>query len=117
MAYRNFIIGKSLSVRFKKDDDKDFTIDSHIKNDNSIGEKIDTYLRKDEEEKVEIDKCLNDIFGLRAIINCPLDRKEICRTVSDNKGLKCIDSSKPKHASESQKSYKAHISTSNTRTI
>ena len=51
MANRNFIIGKSLSVRFKKDDDKDFTIDSHIKNDNSIGEKIDDTLEKMKKKK------------------------------------------------------------------
>ena len=47
-----------------------FTIESRIKNINSIFSKIYQYINlKNEKGSVAINKCLNDLFGLRIILN------------------------------------------------
>lgn len=48
-----------------------YEITSRVKNHNSIEEKIDDYCRKRVQRgEVSVNKCLNDLFGIRIIIDC-----------------------------------------------
>ena len=69
--------------------DREFTINNRIKSANSIEEKYDDYLKREEEGKVSINKCFNDLFGIRAIIECDeLTHTDICNEMK-KAGLKC----------------------------
>ena len=48
-----------------------FTVTSRVKNVNSINEKYEEYCNfRDEKGEVQINKCFNDLFGIRVIIDC-----------------------------------------------
>jgi len=67
--YRAFLIEHMDDSQFG-DGDSDFVIDTRIKNVNSIEDKYDDYMSREEKGKVNFNKCFNDIFGIRATINC-----------------------------------------------
>ena len=66
-----FFLSNHEKVTLFDDTDKEFTINSRVKNVNSIEEKYNDYLNyREEQGKVSINKCFNDLFGIRAIIDC-----------------------------------------------
>lgn len=83
-----------------------YVIDSRIKSRNSVDEKLDEYSKR--KEDFNVNKCLNDLFGIRITIDDELPFEKISQLFKDNENLKCIDSSKPKDSN--QKVYTAtHI--------
>ena len=72
-------------------------INARVKTQNSIELKIQNYkTQKHGLGKIPINKCLNDLFGLRIILKNPLTYKEIYGFIRKTYGnkYKCIDSSK-----------------------
>ena len=67
------------------------TVNTRVKALNSIQDKIEKYENKKESGKIPIKKCLNDIFGLRIILNKSISYDEIIKYIEDNyTNLKCI---------------------------
>ncbi len=63
---------------------KYFHIDKRIKNINSIYSKLDRYNNeKKEKGEMQINKCLNDLFGFRIILNC-LSFNKLKKIVEDS---------------------------------
>lgn len=70
-------------------------VNTRIKNQNSIEYKIDNYLKKDEKGTTRVNKCLNDIFGVRIILNQEYSYNEIEQYVhKEFPHLKCLNASK-----------------------
>ena len=66
-----------------------------VKNRNSIEYKIKNYIENHENGKITINKCLNDLFGIRIICKDQIDFSQINHLVKEKYDkLKCIDSSK-----------------------
>lgn len=90
--YRNFISENTINV---VDDIQNLslinTVDTRVKALNSIQDKIEKYENKKEKGKIAVKKCLNDIYGLRIIIEDNISYEDIHRYIIDkyNK-LKCI---------------------------
>ena len=64
---------------------------TRIKTINSIQDKIEKYQNKKEKGKIAIKKCLNDIFGIRLIVDKSIGHSELKEYISNNfKELKCI---------------------------
>lgn len=86
--YTSFLVEQIENDQFDRTD-KEFTVDSRIKTSNSIEEKNDDYLKREEEGKVNINKCFNDLFGIRVIIDCnELTHSDIPDWL-EKKGFKC----------------------------
>lgn len=103
--YREFINENNIQLLmdFKQFNTDKSKVNIRTKAKNSIEYKIKNYIQNHENGKVPINKCFNDLFGIRIICEHELSNKEITSLV-ENKydNLKCIDSSK--------KNYKAtHI--------
>lgn len=78
-------------------------IDARVKLKNSIEDKIDNYIKNHEEGKVSVNKCINDIYGVRIIFNENIKYDDIKKYIEiKNKEstldlkLKCTDATKPK---------------------
>jgi hypothetical protein len=88
--------------------DLQFTVNTRVKNDNSIEEKYEDYLRRNEQGKVSINKCYNDLFGVRAIVDCQDLSYEIIEKGLSREGIS-IEKKDDRHKSRPL-SYKAtHI--------
>ena len=58
-------------------------------------EQIENYIKNHEEGKIPINKCFNDLFGIRIICNEELSFDKIVKLINNKySNLKCIDSSK-----------------------
>ena len=67
------------------------SVNTRVKALNSIQDKIEKYENKKESGKIPIKKCLNDIFGLRIILNKSVPYDEIQKYIEKNYPvLKCI---------------------------
>ena len=96
-SYREFINENNIQLLmdFKKFNTKNAKINIRTKAKNSIEYKIKNYIENHEDGKVPINKCLNDLFGIRIICTEPIENVQIVELVKSNfKNLKCIDSSK-----------------------
>ena len=70
-------------------------MNARVKNRNSIEYKIKNYIENHENVKITINKCLNDLFGIRIICKDQIDFSQINHLVKEKYDkLKCIDSSK-----------------------
>ncbi len=70
-------------------------MNARVKNRNSIEYKIKNYIENHENGKITINKCLNDLFGIRIICKDQIDFSQINHLVKEKYDkLKCIDSSK-----------------------
>ena len=70
-------------------------IHARIKQANSIQNKIKTYMAKDTAGKVPINKCFNDLLGIRSIIDSEFSFEELKSHVNEDfNSLKIINSSK-----------------------
>lgn len=78
-----------------------YNFEFRTKNINSIFSKIYRYIyEKDEKGEIPINKCLNDLFGLRVILpfqSFTKTFKILCEICKKNNNLKIIDSSKNKY--------------------
>lgn len=95
--YREFINQNNIQLlmEFKQFNTEKSTINVRTKAKNSIEYKIKNYIQNHEGGKVAINKCFNDLFGIRIICNSELNNNEIVNLVNNkNNKLKCIDSSK-----------------------
>lgn len=95
--YREFINQNNiqLMMEFKKFNSQYATINIRTKAKNSIEFKMKNYIENHENGRIPINKCFNDLFGIRIICNDELSFGKILELVdSKYKDLKCIDSSK-----------------------
>lgn len=70
-------------------------INTRVKTRNSIEYKIENYISSHENGKIPINKCLNDLYGIRIILSEEVSYKSIRKYIEDKySDLKCIDSSK-----------------------
>ena len=95
--YREFINQNNIQLLmdFKEFSTSSETVNIRTKTKNSIEYKIKRYTEKDEGGEIPINKCLNDLFGIRLISNKLLEYKDILKLVKEkSENLKCIDSSK-----------------------
>ena len=80
---------------FKQFNTKKAKVNARVKNRNSIEYKIKNYIENHENGKITINKCLNDLFGIRIICKDQIDFSQINHLVKEKYDkLKCIDSSK-----------------------
>lgn len=103
--YREFINENNIQLimDFKQFNTDKSKVNIRTKAKNSIEYKIKNYIQNHENGKVPINKCFNDLFGIRIICDEELTNSQITNLINDKySNLKCIDSSK--------KDYKAtHI--------
>lgn len=97
--YRTFINEYTINIT---DDIQELgltnTVNTRVKALNSIQDKIARYENKKEQGKIPIKKCLNDIFGIRIILNENIPYDEIIEYIKKkyNK-LKCIKANRGKY--------------------
>lgn len=103
--YREFINENNIQLLmdFKQFNTENAKVNIRTKAKNSIEYKIKNYIENHENGKVPINKCLNDLFGIRIICTEKIEKDQIAELIKFKfKNLKYIDSSK--------KNYKAtHI--------
>lgn len=95
--YREFINENNiqLSLDFKQFNNDNTKVNIRTKTKNSIEYKIKNYIQNHEDGKIPINKCLNDLFGMRIIFKENITNQEIMNNIqSKYNNLKCIDSSK-----------------------
>lgn len=94
-GYRNFLLFDKDMIRIPFSLNQFGHINTRIKASNSIEYKIENYVLNHEAGKVPINKCLNDLFGIRVIIAEEISHKDIQNYITNKYiDLKCIDSSK-----------------------
>lgn len=95
--YREFINDNNIQLimDFKQFNSENAKISIRTKAKNSIEYKIKNYTENHENGEVSINKCLNDLFGIRIICKKPLFYNQIKDFIGNKyNNLKCIDSSK-----------------------
>ena len=91
LNYREFLLFNNIDTIVNKLSEN---IEARIKNKNSIQYKIESYTKTHESGNIPLNKCLNDIFGIRIIID-DIRQEEIIQWVkSKYPRLKCINSNK-----------------------
>lgn len=98
--YREFINESNIQLimDFKQFNTENSKVNIRTKTKNSIEYKIKNYIENHENGEIPIDKCLNDLFGIRIIMNKRLTYNQIIEFVRTKyKNLKCIDSSKKEY--------------------
>ena len=93
-AYDMFVSSMDLDKTIGSYEREEFEVKSRVKMINSIQSKIERYTNMSHEGKVSINKCFNDLLGVRVIANCDITHEEICGHVRNTFDMKCIDSSK-----------------------
>lgn len=98
LNYRSFLNDKNLELKMAFDTlNLNNEINTRVKSQNSIEYKINNYMTfKHEFGKIPMNKCVNDLYGIRIIFNEAINHK-IVKEFLDTKyvgSLKCIDSSK-----------------------
>lgn len=95
--YREFINENNIQLLldFKRFNTKNAKVNIRTKAKNSIEYKIKNYIENHENGKIPINKCLNDLFGIRIICAEKMGYSQITELIKYKfKNLKCIDSSK-----------------------
>lgn len=95
--YREFINENNIQLMkdFKQFNSSKAKVSSRAKTKNSIEYKIENYVKNHENGELPINKCLNDLFGIRIICKEVLTYNQIKELVENQyENLKCIDSSK-----------------------
>lgn len=71
------------------------SVTSRVKAQNSIEYKIDNYCNNHENGKIPLKKCMNDLLGIRIIIDDQFSYDDVKTYMKENySNYKCIDSSK-----------------------
>ena len=95
MKYRDFMNDNFLDINKAC-----IELESRVKNKNSVEYKINNYIQNHEEGKISINKCLNDLFGLRITVSENYDIKTLIsnlKSVLDDNLYKVVDSSKDEY--------------------
>ncbi len=95
--YREFINENNIQLvmDFKQFSTEKSKVNIRTKAKNSIEYKIKNYIENHENGKVPINKCFNDLFGIRMICKDELTYTKIADLINNKySDLKCIDSSK-----------------------
>lgn len=95
--YREFINENNIKLLmdFKQFNSNQAKVNIRTKTKNSIEYKIKNYIQNHENGEVPINKCLNDLFGIRIICTEEITNEQIMQLIKEKfKKLKCIDSSK-----------------------
>ncbi len=98
--YREFINENNIQLilDFKQFNSELSKVNIRTKTKNSIEFKIKNYNDNHENGKIPIEKCLNDLFGIRIICSQKLNYNEIRKFIKEkHQNLKCIDSSKKEY--------------------
>lgn len=95
MKYRDFMNDNFLDINKAC-----IELESRVKNKNSVEYKINNYIQNHENGKISINKCLNDLFGLRITVLGNYDIKKLIsnlKSVLDDNLYKVVDSSKDEY--------------------
>ncbi|MCI7612474.1 MAG: RelA/SpoT domain-containing protein [Selenomonadaceae bacterium] len=95
--YSSFLNDKAaeLMLNFGGVEYSNSIVTSRVKAQNSILQKLDIYRRTHENGKIPLNKCINDLFGIRIIIDSIFRCDTVKRYIEDTfSSYKCIDSSK-----------------------
>ena len=76
-GYRTFLNNIDFNKLFVPYNQPDFETKSRVKMANSIEDKINRYNGFEHQGKVAINKCFNDLYGIRVIINAKTTHEEI----------------------------------------
>lgn len=98
--YREFINENNIQLLmdFKQFNNDEAKVNIRAKTKNSIEYKIKNYILNHENGQIPINKCINDLFGIRIICTEEITNKQITELVESKfKNLKCIDSSKQEY--------------------
>jgi len=88
--YVNFL-NEYVELGFKFQGVVDYTINTRVKAKNSIQSKIEKYVQRKENGEIPLNKCLNDLFGVRIILEEEIDYHEINKLIKKYfPRLKCI---------------------------
>lgn len=100
ISYRDFINENiiQLLMDFKQFNTDTAKVNIRAKAKNSIEYKIENYIKNHENGEVPINKCFNDLFGIRIICSNKIENEQIIQLINTKyKNLKCIDSSKKEY--------------------
>ena len=100
ISYRDFINENiiQLLMDFKQFNTDAAKVNIRAKAKNSIEYKIENYIKNHENGEVPINKCFNDLFGIRIICSNKIENEQIMQLINTKyKNLKCIDSSKKEY--------------------
>ena len=100
LEYQSFMNEKILviSLELHRIEWEKCKINSRVKANNSIEDKIDRYCKKKERGKVPINSCFNDLLGFRIILYEKIDYDVIQKFIKSHfPKLKCINSSKDEY--------------------
>lgn len=100
IQYRDFINENiiQLIMDFKQFNNENSKVNIRAKAKNSIEYKMENYIKNHENGRVPINKCFNDLFGIRIICGIELTKEQIIKLISAKfDKLKCIDSSKKEY--------------------
>jgi len=95
--YREFVNEKIISIMFLLNNInlEKSEVTYRVKAQNSIEFKIDSYIRTHESGKIPMNKCLNDMFGIRIVLNDDFEHNHIYDFINLYfPQCKCINSSK-----------------------
>ena len=96
--YRSFINKNNLALKIEMNElDLKSDLDVRVKARNSIEYKIINYIKNHKEGKIPINKCFNDIYGIRITFEDDVHYEKIKNFIDNkyNEKIKCIDSTKP----------------------
>lgn len=95
--YRSLVNDELINVMFDLHQIKysNSSVTSRVKAQNSIEYKLENYFTNHEEGRIPLKKCLNDLLGIRIVIDADFSYQDVKRYMEDNfPDYKCIDSSK-----------------------
>lgn len=93
MNYREFINENNIQliIDFKKYNTASSKVNIRTKAKNSIEYKIKNYIKNHENGKIPINKCFNDLFGIRIICSDEVTYEQVENMIKNRyKDLKCI---------------------------
>ncbi len=95
--YRGLLNDEFISIMFDLSNmqRKTLLITSRVKAQNSIEYKLDNYTQNHEHGEIPVNKCLNDLFGIRVVIDDDFCTQDVMNYMYENySSYKCINSSK-----------------------
>ena len=97
LKYRSIVNEELVQIMFELQDEEyeKALVTGRVKAQNSIEYKIDSYVLHHEEGRIPIKKCLNDLLGIRMILDEEFSHQDVERYMKHKfPNFKCIDSSK-----------------------
>lgn len=94
--YRSYMNDKIIEISYHIDNlEIESKLECRVKNKHSIYDKLAKYMQMKEEGKIPINKCLNDILGIRIVLNNNIEFNILKDFITKKfSNIKCIDSTK-----------------------